>query len=147
MSGLRVWPYVVSEKRYIDIPFKITYGKAFLHEHPYDQTSNEDDTSPLSSPLLSSLTLSQAEVATVFHLPLNRLVNPHYLREHQFRGSPSYWACNVTDLVAPGIEWSNADVNLGNDVSGELDRRLEVWGLTGWYLNLLMKVLLAGHHG
>lgn len=148
MSGLRVWPYVVSIKHHTRISTKdITSEKAFLHEHPYDPRSNEDDTSPLLSPPLSSLTLSQAEVATVFHLPLSRLTNPHYLREHRFygSGSSSYWACDVTDLVAPGIEWSNAGANFRNEVGGQSDGRLEIWGLTGWYLNLLLKVLLTGH--
>ena len=122
----------------------MTVGKAFLHEHPYEPTPNKVDTSPLPSPPLSSLTLSQAEVATVFHLPLNRLTNPHYLREHRFRGSSSYWTCDVTDLVEPGTEWSNAGASSGNEVDGGFDGRLEIWGLTGWYLNLLLKVLLSG---
>ena len=118
--------------------------KAFLHEQSYKQASKRDDTSLLVSPPLSSLTLSQAEVATVFHLPLNRLTNPHYLREHQFRGS-SCWAFDVTDLVAPGIEWSNAGAGFSSEMGGGFDGRLEIWGLTGWYLNLLLRVFLAGH--
>ena len=124
---------------------KITPGKAFLHEHPYELASSEDDASPLFSPSLSSLTLSEVEVATVFHLPLDRLTSPHYLREHQFRGSSSYWACDVTDLVAPGIEWSDPGVDFERNEAG-FDGRLEIWGLTGWYLNLLLKAFLAGHH-
>ncbi|KAF9642681.1 hypothetical protein BDM02DRAFT_1974827 [Thelephora ganbajun] len=127
LSGLRVWPYV-----------------AFLHEKPYGSTSDIDDTSPLPSPPLSSLTLSQVEVAAVFHLPLNRLTDSRYLREHQFRGSTSYWACDATDLVAPGIEWSNACANLEDEVGVGFDGRLEIWGLTGWYLNLFMKIFFAG---
>jgi len=120
--------------------------KAFLHERPYELTSDIDDTSPLTSPPLSSLTLSQVEVATVFHLPLERLTNPRYLREHQFRGSAPYWACDVTDLVAPGVEWSNAGANSKDDVlgGGFDDERLEIWGLTGWYINLFMNIFLGG---
>jgi hypothetical protein len=48
--------------------------------------------------------------------------------------------------VEPGIEWSNAGVNSGDELGGETCGRLESWGLTGWYLNLLMKVFLAGHY-
>ena len=118
--------------------------KAFLHEKPYKSAVDIDDTSPLPSPPLSSLKLSQIEVATVFHLPLKRFTDPHHLREHHFRGSTPYWACDVTDLVAPGIEWSHAGVSPEDEVDGGLDGRLEIWGLTGWYLNLFMKVFLGG---
>jgi len=127
LSGLRVWPYV-----------------AFLHERPYEVTSDIDDISPLTSPPLSSLTLSQVEVATVFHLPLDRLTDLRYLREHEFRESTPYWACDVTDLVAPEVDWSNAGANPKDEVGGGFDGRLEVWGLTGWYLNLFMKIFLGG---
>ncbi|KAF9778415.1 NUDIX hydrolase domain-like protein [Thelephora terrestris] len=129
LTGLRVWPYV-----------------AFLHENPHEIPASGHETSPLRSPMLSSLTLSRTEVAAVLHLPLNRLVDPSYLREHRFRGSSPYWACDVTDLVEPGIEWSNPGVNSGDELVGGTCGWLESWGLTGWYLNLLMKVFLAGHY-
>ena len=118
--------------------------EAFLHDKPYESTSDVEETSPLPSPPLSSLRLSQVEVATVFHLPLNRLTDPRYLREHQFCESTPYWAYDVTDLVAPGIEWSNAGANSKDVEDGEFDGRLEIWGLTGWYLNLFMKIFLGG---
>lgn len=118
--------------------------KAFLHEKPYESAPDMDDTSPLPSPPLSSLVLSQLEVAAVFHLPLDRLTDPRYLREHQFRGSTPYWAYDVTDLVAPEIEWSNAGLSSNGEVDGRFDRRLEIWGLTGWYLNSFMKTFLGG---
>ena len=94
------------------------------------------DASPLPSPPLSSiidssLTLSPVEVATAFHPPLNRFTEPRYLREHQFCGSILYWACNVTDLVAPGIEWSNAGADSGDEVGGGFGGRLETWGVNG----------------
>ena len=92
------------------------------------------DASPLPSPPLSSiidssLTLSPVEVATAFHPPLNRFTEPRYFREHQFCGSILYWACNVTDLVAPGIEWSNAGADSGDEVGGGFGGRLETWGV------------------
>lgn len=118
--------------------------KAFLHEKQYESAPDIDDASPLPSPPLLSLTLSQLEVAGVFHLPLKRLTDPRYLREHQFRGSTPNWAYDVTNLVAPGIEWSNAGASPKDEVGGGLDGRLEIWGLTAWYLNLFMKVVLDG---
>ena len=144
LSGLRVWPYVVSFKCYIR-PFRqVTSVKAFLHEKPYGSAPDIDDASPLPSPPLSSLTLSQVEVAAAFHLPLNRFTDPRFLREHRFSGLIPYWACDVTDLVAPGIEWSDAGGDSGDEVGGGFGGRLEIWGLTGWYLNLFMNVFLGG---
>ena len=119
--------------------------KAFLHDKPYGSSLDVDDASPILSPPLSSLILSPVEVAAVFHLPLSRFTDPRYLREHNFREPTSYWACDVTDLVAPGIEWSNAGANSGDEVGGGFGGRLEVWGLTGWYLNMFMKTVLGGH--
>ncbi|KAG1880304.1 hypothetical protein C8R48DRAFT_683389 [Suillus tomentosus] len=87
--GLRVWPYVV-------------------------HTRSLDD--PLLSISLSSLTISQAEVATVFHLPLSAFTS---LR---------------------GFEAVN-DPSGHSEVSGGKEGRLEVWGLTGWYMTLLMRIL------
>ena len=145
LRGLRVWPYVVSPKYCVRVLLRqITPAKAFLHEKPYKSALDTDDTSPLPSPPLSSLALSQVEVAGVFHLPLKRLTDPCYIREHQFRGSAPYWAYDVTNLVAPGIEWSNAGANPNDEVGGGFDGLLEIWGLTGWYLNLFMKVFLDG---
>ena len=47
--------------------------------------------------------------------------------------------------MEPGIEWSNAGANFEDEVGGGFGGRLEVWGLTGWYLNLFMKIVLGGH--
>ena len=119
--------------------------EAFLHEEPYGPAVDADDTLPLPSPPLSSLALSQVEVASAFHLPLNYLTDPRYLREHQFRGSAAYWAYDVTDLVEPRIRRSNPATNFKGDVGGGLGGGLEIWGLTGWYLNLFMRIFLGGH--
>ncbi|KAG1907689.1 NUDIX hydrolase domain-like protein [Suillus fuscotomentosus] len=67
---------------------------------------------PLPSISLSSLTISQAEVAT---------------------------AIDVFDLVE-GFEGVN-DPSGHSEVSGGKEGRLEVWGLTGWYVILLMRIL------
>jgi hypothetical protein len=85
---------------------------------------------------MDSFTLSQSEVATIFHLPLAAAATPARLQVHHFRGKEPYWAVEVTDLIkgAPQTELGRA----GGDSSEE---RVEVWGLTGWYLFLFMKAL------
>ncbi|KAG1831265.1 hypothetical protein EV424DRAFT_1372563, partial [Suillus variegatus] len=92
-----VWPYVVR----FHIP-TWQYGT---------DTGSLDD--PLPSISLSSLTISQAKVATVFHLPLSAFTS---LR---------------------GVN----DPSGHSEVSGGKEGRLEFWGLTGWYMTLLMRIL------
>jgi nudix motif 8 len=85
---------------------------------------------------MNSLTPSQLEVAAIFHLPLAAAATPARLQVHHFRGGQPYWAVEVADLIEGALrtELSHA----GGDGSKE---RLEVWGLTGWYLFVLMKAL------
>jgi len=82
------------------------------------------------------LTPSQSEVATIFHLSLAAAATPARLQVHHFRGKEPYWAVEVSDLIkgTPQTEWGRAS----GDGSEE---RVEVWGLTGWYLFLFMKAL------
>ena len=60
---------------------------------------------------------------------LNRFTDPRYLREPRFCESTSYWARKVTDLVAPGIEWSSAGANPEDEVDEGFGRQLEARGL------------------
>ena len=85
---------------------------------------------------MESLILSQAEVATAFHLPLAAAVSPARLRLDYFRGEVPYWAIDVSDLlqIARPTDMSALD----GEEQGEC---LHVWGLTGWYLFSFMKVL------
>jgi len=121
LGGLRVWPYL-----------------GFIHGDTRSRHYQpEDPDAPLPSLSMSSLTISQPEVAHAFHLPLSTLTVPSRLKPDLFRGGRPYWAITVSDLVAgSGVEWES---NTGRD--GGLEGELEVWGLTGWYLSLLMKVL------
>lgn len=84
---------------------------------------------------MNSLALSQSEVAAAFHLPLAVAAAPARLHVHHFRNGQPYWAVEVSDLVegAPQVQSSHA--------SGKPKERLEVWGLTGWYLFQFMKAL------
>ncbi|KAG8220877.1 hypothetical protein J3R82DRAFT_2374 [Butyriboletus roseoflavus] len=172
LRGLRVWPYVVRplSSRTLVSPLMNFCFQGFIYPRgnaplPSSHESNTDyrqtdldleskntrssqnafgdniDT-PLPSISLTSLTISQPEVATIFHLPLTAVISRARLRPHQFRGGRPYWAIGVSDLVPPGGLWESSDTPGQSEVHSG---RLEVWGLTGWYLSLLMKVLKVYH--
>lgn len=105
---------------------------------PRQDAFGEKIDTPLPSISLTSLTISQPEVATIFHLPLAALISHARLKPHHFRGGRPYWAIDVSDLVPPGGPCESSDTRGQSEINGG---RLEVWGLTGWYLCLLMKVL------
>ena len=95
---------------------------------------------PLPSLDLSSLTLSPKEVAQAFHLPLSATCDASRLRNHLFRGGEAYPTVDVTDLVA-GVDWAKQGSTAVDEVGGGRAGRLEVWGLTGWYLTVLLRAL------
>lgn len=68
------------------------------------------------------------------------MVSPARIKQHTFRGQRSYLRIRVSDLVAgSGVRWEG---NTGIDeVGGGMNGELEIWGLTGWYLSVLMKTL------
>lgn len=104
----------------------------------------EDD--PLPSIDLVSLQskLSQSEVAAAFHVPLSALIAPSRVRSHLFRDERPYTVLDVTDLVLAGVGDQvsiTAASNEKGESAGKKEGRIEVWGLTGWYLSLLMKTL------
>lgn len=80
----------------------------------------------------------------MFHLPLSALTSVAHVRESAFRGGEKegrrYWAVDVRDFVEVEISAEPA-AEQRDEVGGGKDGRLEVWGLTGWYLSLLMRVL------
>ena len=48
---------------------------------------------------------------------------------------------DVTDMVQPTTA-ETVTTRAAEEIEDELDGgRIEVWGLTGWYLSLLMKIL------
>ena len=90
--------------------------------------------------------LSPSEVAAVIHLPLRALISPTRIRNSLFRRQEPYWVVDVTDIVQPTIRSSiraeTATTRAAEEIKDELgDKRIEVWGLTGWYLSLLLKIL------
>lgn len=97
---------------------------------------------------MSSLRRSVNEVSQIFHLPLAHLVDATRLRQHRLPNRPPYWAIDVTDLIdqtgealLPPAPWEGEDeVGSGGD---PVTPKIEVWGLTGWYLNHFMRRLGA----
>ncbi|KIM44534.1 hypothetical protein M413DRAFT_442502 [Hebeloma cylindrosporum] len=85
--------------------------------------------------------VSPAEVATTIHLPLKFFAFPTRIRTSTFRGQQPYLVVDVTDLVQSALT-DDATVTTNTSEEGETTScRIEVWGLTGWYLSTLMKVL------
>ncbi|KAI0334512.1 hypothetical protein GY45DRAFT_1343261 [Cubamyces sp. BRFM 1775] len=132
LKGLRVWPYV-----------------AFVHPEGQEASEHIDDDAPLPSLPLSSLTLSPREVAHAFHLPLEAALSPTRLHSYLFRGQRPYYAVSVADIVrgtnavhsdGGEVQWIN-DPEQRDEIGGGREGRLEVWGLTGWYLYSLMRIL------
>ncbi|KAI0666756.1 NUDIX hydrolase domain-like protein [Trametes maxima] len=132
LGGLRVWPYV-----------------AFVHPESKEASLGLDDDAPLPSLSLSSLTLSPREVAHAFHLPLSAALSPPRLHSYLFRGARPYYAISVADIARgpnavhsdeTDVRWAD-DPEQRDEIGGGREGRLEVWGLTGWYLCSLMRIL------
>lgn len=98
---------------------------------------------------MSSIRPSLPEVAHAFHLPLSDIAGlgqEQRLRVHSFRDQEPYWSIDVTDKVSevPGLTWASPSGI--NEVGGsDREGKLEVWGLTGWYINVLMQWLEVYH--
>jgi hypothetical protein len=110
-----------------------------------------NDHKPLPSVDLSAIQqrASKDEVAAIFHLPLAELANPSRNRAYLFRNQRPYWAVDVSDLVSgdDGLPFISESVEkpLEDEVGAGREGRLEVWGLTGWYLSLLSTKLTSLH--
>ncbi|KAJ3814194.1 NUDIX hydrolase domain-like protein [Lentinula aff. lateritia] len=124
-------------------------GSSYLDHNMADHVDNE----PLPSCDLDAIrrSVSQTEVGAVFHLPFSALTSPARLRASLFRGNRPYWAIRVQDLVPNEIsnpalvedlpEQQESHSSDDSEIRVEKYGSLEVWGLTGWYLYLLMKRL------
>lgn len=88
--------------------------------------------------------ISPSEVATAIHLPLKVFASATSIRTSMFRGNEPYWAVDVTDLVKAHLPEDAVTRQQGetvDEVGPGVHGKIEVWGLTGWYLSLLMKAL------
>ncbi|KAK7031396.1 hypothetical protein R3P38DRAFT_2923328 [Favolaschia claudopus] len=126
LHGHTVWPFV-----------------GFVHANANTNRLSADSDEPLPSIDLSAMkrTVSQDEVAAIFHLPLMELASPSRRRRYLFRNERPYWAVEVSDLVTAedGSQFisSSVEESMEDEVGSGREGRLEVWGLTGWYLGLL----------
>jgi len=132
LRGMRVWPYV---------GFVHSESSSRMDTAQTSNGANSDVTLPQLS--LQGLTPSLPEVAHVFHLPLRELVRCSRQTRQLFRGDREYNAIDVTDLVSRPSK--SSDRWQGGGVKAEgiegINDKLEIWGLTGWYLALLMRAL------
>jgi len=126
-GDLRVWPTV-----------------GFVHASEASRRVGEDEPFPSLDMDAIRKNGSPDEVATAFHLPLSSFVAPARLRQSLFRGEIPYWVLDVDDFVAPFItDEPPCDPARGPRDKGEGGGReaIELWGLTGWYMNILMQRL------
>ncbi|KAK0501267.1 NUDIX hydrolase domain-like protein [Armillaria luteobubalina] len=127
----------------------------FINSEKQDFSSLADN-EPLPSVSISDIMkqVSQAEVDNVFHLPLSAMTSPSRLRPSMFRGQRPYWAIDVSDLQSSQqIEDTHSDMmslshskpgtndDNRNEIGIGKDNKLEIWGLTGWYLSMFMRTL------
>jgi hypothetical protein len=99
--------------------------QGFLHPstyHPNDSVQN----TILPSLALRSLKPSPNEVSGLIPFPLHALLDPTRQSLHFFRMAPRrpYIKYRINDLVQPHLEDQAKD--------------LEIWGLSGWFLNKLV---------
>lgn len=118
-------------------------------------TRNISDDEPLPSIDLEALRrkISKSEVDAVFHLPLSAITSPARLRSGRYRGNRLYWPINVSDLVDPANVKARIaerggvlpNYQCGGDDSevgaGGFKNTIELWGLSGWYMTMLMRIL------
>ncbi|TFK39964.1 NUDIX hydrolase domain-like protein [Crucibulum laeve] len=129
-GDMLVWPFV-----------------GFIHAASGEQPKSDDEPFPSLDMEVLRREVSQLEVDTVFHLPLSALTSPLRMRSYLFRGRRPYWAIEVTDLVQKDgvavdiIPPEDALIELDDEVGAGRGGRVEIWGLTGWYLSMLMRTL------
>ncbi|KIY70763.1 hypothetical protein CYLTODRAFT_419441 [Cylindrobasidium torrendii FP15055 ss-10] len=129
---MTVWPFV-----------------GFVHA-PTSAITGDDEPLPSISVADIMPHISPDEVHNVFHLPLSALTSPARLRSSMFRGQRPYWAIDVSDLQDANVSADLAASTVGfpsysrdipddSEIGIGMNDKLEVWGLTGWYVNLFMQ--------
>lgn len=67
------------------------------------------------------------------------------MRTSLYRGQEPYYPIDVTDIVQLALKDEGVITTKTGETEDEIglgvDGRVEVWGLTGWYVTLLMKAL------
>ena len=150
-----MYPFAVSRNILLNLHvgalYRPTRPQGYLSPSPVAARPQAelDEEAPLPVFDMETLKLNMDEVAQVFYLTFEELADERRLRHHRFRGRPAYWAVNVSDKVDP-VYWTSPLYLPGEQpreqtgefaVAGERQAKLEVWGLTGWYLNLIMRAM------
>ena len=118
--------------------------KGFIHSQSETHPVADDEPLPSLDMDVIRSQASASEVATTIHLPLKAFASPTRLRASLFRGRDPYWAIDVTDLIPSDLVEDTMTHKQGetvDEVGPGVNGRIEVWGLTGWYLSLLMKMM------
>ncbi|KAJ7493435.1 NUDIX hydrolase domain-like protein [Mycena galericulata] len=133
LRGDTVWPFV-----------------GFVHASESMDRSDINEDEPLPSIDLPAIehTASKDEVAAIFHLPLAELANSSRLIPHLFRDERPYWAVDVSDLVSAKegeVPFNSGSIEASqeDEVGAGREGRIEVWGLTGWFLFLVSQQILG----
>lgn len=147
-GDMTVWPFVVGSNYNPECGASNLSIQGFVHPPNGNHPVKPEDPFPSLDINTIREKLPTAEVGAAFHLPLSTLLEPTRRRLDKFREGRPYWAISVADLLQD-VQPSIVDVNeqkyadhIPNAVdSNKLEEGLEVWGLTGWYLSLVMKIL------
>lgn len=114
--------------------------KGFVHEDPFAKASSSNlsvapDAALRSFPV-SKMVRSPMEVSSILPLPLSALQDRTRLSIHCFRMAYSkpYHKVHVADLV---MEEQPASEVYSDQVKAQEGAELEIWGLSGWFLNKL----------
>jgi nudix motif 8 len=136
---MTVWPFVVSYSYNSECTRESNLAiQGFVHSPNNNYPMKPEDPFPSLDMSTIREALPTIEVEAAFHLPLSSFVEPTRRRAATFREGKPYWVISVADLVRDSInERKDADVVNSN----KLEDGLEIWGMTGWYLSLLMKTL------
>ena len=130
VGDMRVWPFV-----------------GFVRPQHSEHEPSEDDPLPSIDLLSLHSEVSPNEVALAFHLPLSTIADPTKLRTDLFRDGRPYTTVDVTDIlsVSKGRQIWIAGRPAEDVGAVKNDGKVEVWGLSGLYLALLMRTLGVYH--
>lgn len=117
--------------------------QGFLHVNGFDPNIEEDAALPSLDMAAIREKASKDEVETTFHLPLSTFASAARLKHTLFRDDQPYWSIDVTDIVSTHLQTAPEATSGSVDevVDGGFGDKIEVWGLTGWYLSLILKKL------
>lgn len=145
-GDMTVWPYVVCLHPSLQNWPTHEIPKGFVHAMDKDEITLANN-EPFPSIDIEEIRqrISPSEVAAALHLPLKHFASPNRVRASLYRGKEPYYPIDVTDIVRSALKEDEMIATKKGETEDEVgpgvDGRVEVWGLTGWYVTLLMKAL------